>query len=135
MLPDGRVVFVESYRSQLSVVEPGWGRAGYAYTAGAPNSCVLGSDGAIYVCQNGGTVGPWRAAEMTKASIQRFDHEGAAAEIIITEIEGIALNGPNDLVFGAERLAVLHRSGHLSTGRSGAQLHLRHRPDWHGAMS
>ena len=43
----------------------------------------------------------WRAAEMTNASIQRFDHEGGAAEIICTEIEGIALNGPNDLVFGA----------------------------------
>ena len=81
VLPDGRVVFVESYRSQLSV----WGPDGvtrYAYTAGAPNSSVLGSDGAIYVCQNGGTVGPWRAAEMTSASIQRVDREGASAEII-----------------------------------------------------
>jgi gluconolactonase len=99
VLPDGRVVFVESYRSQLSVWSPD-GVTRYAYTAGAPNSSVLGSDGAIYVCQNGGTVGPWRAAEMTRASIQRFDHEGAAAEIILTEVEGIALNGPNDLVFG-----------------------------------
>ncbi len=100
LLPDGRLVFVESYRSQLSVWSPD-GVTRYAYTAGAPNSSVLGSDGAIYVCQNGGTVGPWRAAEMTKASIQRFAHEGAAAEIVLTEIDGIALNGPNDLVFGA----------------------------------
>ena len=57
VLPDGRVVFVESYRSQLSVWSPD-GVTRYAYTAGAPNSSVLGSDGAIYVCQNGGTVGP-----------------------------------------------------------------------------
>ena len=42
--------------------------AGFAYVAGAPNSCVLGSDGAMYVCQNGGTTGPWRAAEMTTPS-------------------------------------------------------------------
>ena len=102
VLPDGRVVFVESYRSQLSVWAPGSGVSRYAYTAGAPNSSVLGKDGAIYVCQNGGTVGPWRAAEMTKASIQRVDREGGKAEIIATSIEGIALNGPNDLVFGAD---------------------------------
>ena len=71
------------------------------YTAGAPNACVLGGDGALYVCQNGGTVGPWRAAEMTTPSIQRV-HEGGTAETLVTEIAGIALNGPNDLVFHAD---------------------------------
>lgn len=101
VLPDGRVVFVESYRSQLSVWSPD-GVERYAYTAGAPNSSVLGADGAVYVCQNGGTVGPWRAADMTKASIQRVDREGSGAEIIATEIEGVVLNGPNDLVFGPD---------------------------------
>lgn len=102
MLPDGRLVFVESYRSQLSVWAPAGGVERYAYSAGAPNSSVLGADGAMYVCQNGGTVGPWRAAEMTRASIQRVDREGGSAEIIATEIEGILLNGPNDLVFGRD---------------------------------
>ena len=101
VLPDGRVVFVESYRSQLSVWSPD-GVERYAYTAGAPNSSVLGLDGAIYVCQNGGTVGPWRAPEMSVPSIQRVDREGGSAEILVTEIEGIKLNGPNDLVFGAD---------------------------------
>jgi gluconolactonase len=101
VLPDGRVVFVESYRSQLTVWSPD-GVARYAYTAGAPNSSVLGQDGALYVCQNGGTVGPWRAAEMSVPSIQRVDREGGAAEVIVTEIDGIALNGPNDLVFGVD---------------------------------
>ena len=99
--PDGSVVFVESYRSQLTVAEVGGETRQFAYTAGAPNACVLGGDGALYVCQNGGTVGPWRAAEMTAPSIQRV-HEGGAAEILVTEIAGIALNGPNDLVFHAD---------------------------------
>jgi gluconolactonase len=102
VLDDGRVVFVESYRSQLTVWSPDGGTSRYAYTAGAPNSSTLGADGAIYVCQNGGTVGPWRAEEMTQASIQRVDREGGPAEIIVTEIEGIRLNGPNDLVFGGD---------------------------------
>ena len=77
--PDGSVVFVESYRSQLTVVDAGGEMRRFAYTAGAPNACVLGGDGALYVCQNGGTVGPWRAAEMTTPSIQRV-HEGGTAE-------------------------------------------------------
>jgi gluconolactonase len=101
VLPDGRIVLVESYRSQLTAIDEG-GRAGrFAYVAGAPNSCVLGSDGALYVCQNGGTTGPWRAAEMTTPSIQRVV-EGGKAEIILTEVEGIRLNGPNDLVFAGD---------------------------------
>ena len=102
VLPDGRIVLVESYRSQLTSVDPVTGEAKrFAYVAGAPNSCVLGSDGAMYVCQNGGTTGPWRAAEMTTPSLQRV-REGGKAEIILTEVEGIRLNGPNDLVFAPD---------------------------------
>jgi gluconolactonase len=101
VLPDGSLVFVDSYRSQLTVVGAGSPPRRFAYTAGAPNSCMLGGDGALYVCQNGGTVGPWRAAEMVAASIQRV-REGGKAETLITEVEGIRLNGPNDLVFAAD---------------------------------
>jgi gluconolactonase len=72
---DGSVVFVESYRSQLSVYRDGK-VSRLAYTAGAPNSCVVGAKGELYVCQNGGTVGPWRAAEMTVPSIQRVEPGG-----------------------------------------------------------
>jgi len=100
VLPDGRIIFVESYRSQITAVGPDRQARRFAYTAGAPNSSVLGSDG-VYVCQNGGTVGPWRAAEMTVASIQRIS-EGGKPEILLTEVEGIKLNGPNDLVFAAD---------------------------------
>ena len=94
----GRLVFVDSYRSEISVL----GRDGkvgrFAYTAGAPNSCVLGSDGALYICQNGGTTGPWRAKEMVRPSIQRV-RVGGKVEELITEVAGIPLNGPNDLCF------------------------------------
>jgi gluconolactonase len=101
VLPDGRLLFVESYRSQLTVVGADGETRQFAYVAGAPNSCVLGAGGEIYLCQNGGTVGPWRAAEMSVPSIQRV-REGGKVEILLTEVEGIALNGPNDLVFAAD---------------------------------
>ena len=47
VLPDGRLVFVESYRSQLTVVGADGAPRQFAYVAGSPNSCVLGRDGAV----------------------------------------------------------------------------------------
>ena len=38
---------------------------------------------------------------MTTPSIQRVA-EGGKAEILVTEVAGIALNGPNDLAFAAD---------------------------------
>jgi len=101
VLPDGRVVIVESYRSQLTAIDANGAVRQFAFVAGAPNACVLGSDGLLYVCQNGGTTGPWRAAQMTTPSIQRVA-EGGEPEILLTEVAGIRLNGPNDLVFAAD---------------------------------
>jgi gluconolactonase len=102
VLPDGRVCFVETFRSRVSVWERDAEVRQYAYTAGGPNACILGTDGALYVCQNGGTVGPWRAPEMVAPSIQRIDREGGGVETIATSVDGITLNGPNDLVFGPD---------------------------------
>ncbi|MGA2045325.1 MAG: SMP-30/gluconolactonase/LRE family protein [Roseiarcus sp.] len=101
VLHDGSLVFVESYLSQLTIVGADRVARRFAYTAGAPNSCVLGASDDFYVCQNGGTVGPWRAAEMTAPSIQRLRRSGQA-ETLLTEVTGIALNGPNDLVFARD---------------------------------
>ena len=100
ILSDGRVCFVETYRSQVSVWEKNKGVSQYSFTAGGPNSCVLGSAGELYVCQNGGTTGPWRADKMVEPSIQVIFSEGENAQFLATEIDGIKFNGPNDLVFG-----------------------------------
>ena len=101
VLPDGSLVLVESYCSQLTIIGSDRTPRQFAYVTGAPNSCVLGADGEVYVCQNGGTVGPWRAKEMTSPSIQRV-RRGGAAETLITHVGSVALNGPNDLVFAAD---------------------------------
>jgi gluconolactonase len=39
---------------------------------------------------------------MLPPSIQRIAREGGPAEIIATELDGLTLNGPNDLVFGPD---------------------------------
>ena len=101
VLPDGSVAFVEMYRSQVSVYREGRGVERLADTGGGPNATVLGSDGLLYVTQNGGIDGPFHAERMMPPSIQRISESGAV-EILVTEVDGVTLRAPNDLVFGAD---------------------------------
>jgi len=100
-LPDGRIIFVETYRSQVSVWQPGREVTRYAYVGGGPNAVLAASDGCCYVTQNGGVIGPWRATEKRPPSIQRITPEGRV-EIMATEVDGIPLRAPNDLAFGPD---------------------------------
>jgi gluconolactonase len=101
VLADGRVIFVETYRSHVAVYEPGKGVSRFANTGGGPNATAVGSDGLVYVTQNGGVVGPWRAEEMRPPSIQRIDASGRV-EILVTEVDGVRLQAPNDLSFAPD---------------------------------
>ena len=102
LMPDGSVCFVETYRSQVSNWRPDSGVARYSYTAGGPNACIVAADGALLVCQNGGTTGPWRAEDQITPGIQRVPPGGGRAETVLTEVDGNQLNGPNDLVFAPD---------------------------------
>ncbi|MBN9008965.1 MAG: hypothetical protein J0H63_02110, partial [Rhizobiales bacterium] len=44
-LPDGRIAFVESYRSRVSVLEAGKGVICYADVGGGPNAALAAADG------------------------------------------------------------------------------------------
>ncbi len=101
LLPDGRVIFVETYRSRISVWAPGREVESFAVVGGGPNAVISGGDGALYVTQNGGVVGPWRAADQRPPSIQRVSPEGKV-EVLATRIDGRALKAPNDLAFGPD---------------------------------
>ena len=101
VLPDGRIVFVETYTSRIAAWSPERGVHLYADCGGGPNACVLGSDGCVYITQNGGTVGPWKADVMSEPSIQKAWPDGRV-EIICTEIGGHKLLAPNDLSFGPD---------------------------------
>jgi gluconolactonase len=101
VLDDGRVVFVETYRSHIGVWSPDAGASQYAFTGGGPNATALGADGSLYVTQNGGVVGPWRAREQRAPSIQRVAADGSV-QTVCTEVAGIALQAPNDLAFGPD---------------------------------
>jgi gluconolactonase len=100
VLEDGRVAFVEVNASSVSIWEPGAGVRRLAYTGGGPNACAAGSDGCLYVTQNRGIVGGWRAEHVRPGSIQRVSIETGAVETLVTEIDGLELRQPNDLAFG-----------------------------------
>jgi len=100
VLPDGRVVFTNTYKSEIVSWDRQHGVRRYAYTGGAPNACLLGSDGNIYIA-NCPTAGSWIAPDKLPACIQRASPDGKV-EIIATAADGIALDGANDLCFGPD---------------------------------
>jgi len=120
VLPDGRVAFVETYRSQVSVWSKEEGYRPLASPGGGPNAVTLGDDDHLYLCQNGGVVGPWRAPEMRSPSIERISLDGAV-ETVAVEIDGLPFRAPNDLTFGAD--------GRLYFTDPGGSFDLEARPD------
>jgi gluconolactonase len=100
LLPDGRVAFVEQRRGRVSVLTDGRVET-ISESPGSPNAVTLGSDGCLYAAQNGGVVGAWRSSTPTAPGIQRITLDGKV-ETIATEVAGVTLKAPNDLVFGAD---------------------------------
>jgi gluconolactonase len=105
-MPDGSIVFTEITGGRLRRYRPGPERpserdhgevAAFAQTDGGPNGATLGADGSIYVTQNGGM---FRDDRVT-AGIQRVAPDGEVS-MLVTEIAGLTLDGPNDLAFGPD---------------------------------
>jgi len=133
ILPDGRIVMVETYTSKIVAWSPDRGIHDYADCGGGPNACMLGSDGAVYITQNGGTVGAWRARVMGRPSIQRAWPDGRVEEVAAV-VDGIALQAPNDLTFGPDgRLYFTDPADYLPNDRKPARIFALD-PDGTGAL-
>lgn len=100
ILPDGRVVLTNTYRSEIVAWDARHGLRRYAYTGGAPNACLLGSNGDVYVA-NCPTAALWRAPDRRPGCIQRVTADGKV-EMIAQSADGVPLDGANDLCFGAD---------------------------------
>ena len=101
VLPDGRIVMVETYTGKIVAWSAERGLHDYALCGGGPNACTVGSDGAVYITQNGGTAGAWKADVMGVPSIQKAWPDGSVEEVA-REVDGITLQAPNDLTFGPD---------------------------------
>src|SRR5689334_8415821 len=109
-MADGSVLLVEIARGTLTRV---WNRRTevVAQLGGGPNGAALGPDGAVYICNNGGSewrrvnglLFPGRApADYTTGRIERVDLATGKFERLYDAFEGVRLGGPNDLVFDAQ---------------------------------
>ncbi len=108
---DGSVVLVEIARGTLSRVTPDGRVHVVAQLGGGPNGAAIGPDGAVYVCNNGGFAwhteadGCFRpigqALDYSGGRIERVNLNTGTFERLYEAVDGLALRGPNDLVFDA----------------------------------
>jgi gluconolactonase len=110
-LPDGSVLVVEIAAGRLTRVLPTGELKVVAELGGGPNGAAMGPDGHCYVCNNGGF--GWRtdggftrptgpAADYHGGSIQRVNLATGEVQTVYTHCDGVALHGPNDIVFDAQ---------------------------------
>ena len=106
---DGSVLVVEIRGGTIRRVAPNGALSLVADCGGGPNGAAIGPDGALYVCNNGGSsyipgqvlsAGP--AADYTGGSIQRVDLATGETRVLYDSCGGFRLSAPNDLVFDAE---------------------------------
>ncbi|MBV1917322.1 MAG: SMP-30/gluconolactonase/LRE family protein [Sphingomonadaceae bacterium] len=95
--PEGPVVMADG---SVIVVETAGGRVTRCWdgkteviceTGGGPNGLAIGPDGALWLCNNGGWDGIGR--------IERIDISTGKFERVYDSVDGLPLQGPNDLVF------------------------------------
>jgi gluconolactonase len=104
---DGSIMLVEMARGTLSRVKPGGAVSVIADLGGSPNGVAIGPDGAAYVCNSGGLIFNPKGDLMIPAGsrpdavgrIQRVDLATGSHSTLYDSIDGLPLQGPNDLVF------------------------------------
>jgi gluconolactonase len=91
---DGSVLVGEIDAGRLRRVGADGSTSVAAEVGGGPNGLARGPDGAIYVCNNGGS-GDLRQ----DPSIQRVELDTGRVDVLYTECDGRPFGRPNDLVF------------------------------------
>jgi gluconolactonase len=97
VMADGSVIVVELMAGRVTRCWNGRSET-ICETGGGPNGAAIGPDGALWVCNNGGVM---PGTEHGRGRIERIDLATGRCERVYEICEGIALRGPNDLVFDA----------------------------------
>jgi gluconolactonase len=106
-MADGSVIVVEIARGTLTRCWNGKTEV-IAKIGGGPNGAAIGPDGAMYICNNGGTRHVERrgltiptviAEDYSGGRIERVDLSTGKVERLYDRVDGNPLRGPNDLVF------------------------------------
>ncbi|MBV8800054.1 MAG: SMP-30/gluconolactonase/LRE family protein [Alphaproteobacteria bacterium] len=110
-MDDGSVVVCEIAAGRITRVKADGRTQTVARTGGGPNGLAAGPDGALYVCNNGGSFSyvkrqgltiPGHAPEgHAGGRIERVDISTGRTEVLYESCDGQRLIGPNDIVFDA----------------------------------
>jgi gluconolactonase len=123
--PDGTVYVTEMAGRCVSRIVAGR-REVVAELGGSPNGAAFDVDGTLYVANGGGR---WTANPTTHgrpghgggvSSVQRLDPDGSWATIL-TSIDGVPLNSPNDIVGDESRGFYFTDPSHPSIAADGSQ--------------
>jgi gluconolactonase len=108
-MDDGSVIVVEIAAGRITRVKQDGKTQTVAKPGGGPNGVAIGPDGALYVCNNGGSFTytkrqglsiPGHAPEdHVGGRIERVDISSGKVEILYDSCDGESLIGPNDIVF------------------------------------
>jgi len=113
VLPSGEVIVCEIFGARVTRFAPDGSLVKHIDVPGSPNGAAIGPDGALYVCNNGGSFtpveaggllfpGPFDPGQYTGGRIERIDLDTGEITTLYTHCDDIALRSPNDLVFDAE---------------------------------
>ena len=107
-MQDGSVILGEIAGGVVTRVAPDGTKTPIATPGGGPNGLAVGPDGALYLCNNGGSVyndpdnsflSTAPAADYDGGSIQRIDPRTGETRTLYTHVDGHRLSAPNDIVF------------------------------------
>lgn len=108
-MADGSVLVVEIAAGKITRIKPDGKKQTIANPGGGPNGLAIGPDGALYVCNNGGSFEFHKRSGLlipghappshAGGRIERVSIATGEADVLYTECEGARLIAPNDLVF------------------------------------
>jgi gluconolactonase len=105
-MPDGSVILTEIRNGRCSRVTADGKVSLFSAAGGGPNGLAVGPDGALYLCNNGGSryiegvsMGQGPHPDYKHGSIQRLDRSTGAPRTLYIECDGHKLSAPNDIVF------------------------------------
>src|SRR5437868_3364023 len=108
-MDDGSVIVVEIAAGKITRVRSDGKKQTVAAPGGGPNGLAIGPDGALYVCNNGGSFEFHKRAGLlipghapsshTGGRLERVELTTGKIEVLYDTCDGTRLIAPNDLVF------------------------------------
>ena len=105
-MPDGSIILTEINGGRVTRVGTDGSVTRLGPSSGGPNGLARGPDGALYLCDNGGSryvpgkfMGMGPAADYDGGCVARVDPVTGARKVLYREVNGRKLSAPNDIVF------------------------------------